>query len=156
MNDDSPTAGFIRRFEIIVVLAVQLLLVAGLTIAILVLFVLFFDAVRANVTHVESVPKLQVLIGHLFSGAMVVLLGLELIETLKAYFVQHQVRTELILTVALIAVGRHVIQIDLDQVTGAQLGGLAALISSLALGYFVVRRSHSVSGPSQPPTVEHS
>jgi hypothetical protein len=56
MNDDSPTAGFIRRFEIIVVLAVQLLLVAGITIATLVLFVLFFDAVRANVTHIESVP----------------------------------------------------------------------------------------------------
>jgi uncharacterized membrane protein (DUF373 family) len=156
MNDDSPTAWFIRRFEIIVVLAVQLLLVAGLTIATVELFVLFFDAVKANITHIESVPKLQVMIGKLFSGAMVVLLGLELIETLKAYFVQHHVRTELILTVALIAVGRHVIQIDLDQVTGAQLGGLAALISSLALGYFVIRRSHSDSRPSQPPAVEHS
>jgi uncharacterized membrane protein (DUF373 family) len=43
--------------------------------------------------------------------------------------------------VGLIAVGRHVIQVDFAHEEASQLIGLGALIVSLALGYFLVGRS---------------
>jgi uncharacterized membrane protein (DUF373 family) len=43
--------------------------------------------------------------------------------------------------VGLIAVGRHVIQVDYEHVEASQLIGLGALIVSLALGYYLVGRS---------------
>jgi uncharacterized membrane protein (DUF373 family) len=76
-----------------------------------------------------------------FGGVLVVVLGLELIETLKVYFHEHQVRVEVIMIVGLIAVGRHVIQIDYVHEEASQLFGLGALIVSLALGYFLVGKS---------------
>ena len=71
-----------------------------------------------------------------FGGVLVVVLGLELIETLKVYFHEHQVRVEVIMIVGLIAVGRHVIQVDYEHVEASQLIGLGALIVALALGYY--------------------
>lgn len=95
---------------------------------------------------------LEARLARVFAGVLIVLLGLELIETLKAYFVEHHVRAELILTVALIAIGRHIIKLDIEHASGLQLVGVAAIILSLALGYFVIRKSHAQSGPDNPPT----
>ena len=49
-----------------------------------------------------------------FGGVLVVLLGLELLDTLKAYFSEHHIRVEVIIVVAMIAVGRHIIQLDFE------------------------------------------
>jgi uncharacterized membrane protein (DUF373 family) len=45
---------------------------------------------------------------------LTVILALELLETLKAYFAEHRVRLEVILIVSIIAVGRHALEIDFD------------------------------------------
>jgi uncharacterized membrane protein (DUF373 family) len=140
----------VRWFELIIVSAVQVLLAAGVAVATVMLYVLFIESIRARVTAVNSVGALQENVGRLFSGVLVVLLGLELIETLKTYFVEHHVRTELILTVALIAIGLHVIQLELERVSGGQLAGLAALITAVAGGYFLIRRSHSGVDRQEP------
>jgi uncharacterized membrane protein (DUF373 family) len=71
-----------------------------------------------------------------------VLLGLELIETLKTYFAEHYVQIEGILIVAMIAAGRHIVQIDFDHLGGPTLVGAAALIVALAVGYFLVESTH--------------
>src|SRR5215467_6354411 len=73
------------------------------------------------------------------------LLGLELMETLKTYFSAHHIRVEVILVVAIIAVGRHIIKLDFEHVSASLLFGLAALTIALAAGYFLVRSSHSSS-----------
>jgi uncharacterized membrane protein (DUF373 family) len=155
MKDSSPTATLIRRFEVVTVVAVELLLVVAVATAIVVLYWLFIHGIRANLTSIESVDVLEDRLGRIFAGVLVVLLGLELIETLKAYFVEHHVRTELILAVALIALGRHIIQIDVAHASGVQLVGVAALILALALGYFVIRKSHAQSGAGDPPATPH-
>lgn len=147
MTDSSPTTRLIRRFEVVIVLAVQLLLVVAVAAATAVIYGLFIHGVRANLTSIESVEVLQDKLARVFAGVLIVLLGLELIETLKAYFIEHQVRTELILTVALIGLGRHVLQLDVEHTSGSQLAGLSALIGSLAIGYFLIRRSHAQPAP---------
>jgi len=151
MTDTSPNARIMRTFEVVVVLAVELLLAVAVAIAIMILYVLFFNGLRANLTAFESVSDVQAALMRVFGGVLTVLLGLELIETLKTYFVEHHVRAEMIITVALIAVGRHVIQIDFEHTSGLSLLGVAALLLSLAIGFLLIRRAQSHSGDAHMP-----
>jgi len=78
-----------------------------------------------------------------FAGVLVVLLGLELAETIKSYFADHQIRVEVILIVAVVAVGRHIIQLDFDHAPAGEIVGLSALMLSLTGGYFFVKRAQA-------------
>jgi uncharacterized membrane protein (DUF373 family) len=69
-----------------------------------------------------------------------------LIETLKTYFTERQIRIEVILIVAMIAVGRHILNIDLGHMGGPELLGVAALMLALAVSYFLVKRTNINSG----------
>ncbi len=75
------------------------------------------------------------------SGVLTVVLGLEVLETLKAYFRDHHVRLEVILVVAIIAAGRHLVQVDFEHASAPGLLGLSAVILTLTLGYFLVKQA---------------
>jgi uncharacterized membrane protein (DUF373 family) len=85
-----------------------------------------------------------------FAGVLTVVLGLELLETLNTYFTEHHVRLEVILVVAIIAIGRHVIQIDFEHTAGTVLLGIAGVILALTLGYFLVKKAQVAVAPSEP------
>jgi uncharacterized membrane protein (DUF373 family) len=145
MNNSSPGAALVNMFERVVVIAVELLLVFAVAAAIVVLYVLFFSGVRTNLVTISSVSEMQVALQRAFAGVLLVMMGLELIETLKTYFAEHYVRIEVILIVAMIAVGRHIVQIDLEHMGGLGLVGIAALMLGLAVSYFLVKRTHGNS-----------
>jgi uncharacterized membrane protein (DUF373 family) len=44
-----------------------------------------------------------------------VVLGSEVLETLKAYFRDHHVRLEVIIVVAIVAVSHHLVQVDFER-----------------------------------------
>lgn len=95
---------------------------------------------------IASVMDLQQVLQRAFGGVLLVLLGLELFDTLRTYFTEHRLRLEIILVVAIIAVGRHVILLDLEHINGFMLVGVASLVVALTGGYFLVRRI-SVAAP---------
>jgi uncharacterized membrane protein (DUF373 family) len=97
------------------------------------------------VATLESAGGLQVALQNVFGGVLLVLLGLELIDTLKVYFAEHSIRTEVILIVAMIAVGRHIIQIDYEHTSGLELIGMATIMVALAASYFLVKKSRTDS-----------
>ena len=68
-------------------------------------------------------------------------LGLEVLETLKAYFRDHHVRLEVIIVVAIIAASRHLVQLDFEHASPVSLLGLSAVIVSLSAGYFLVKKA---------------
>lgn len=74
-----------------------------------------------------------------FGFFMMVLIGLELLETIKAYFDENRVHAEVVFLVAMVAVTRKVIILDYDKFTALQLAGVAGLIIALGIGYFAVR-----------------
>jgi uncharacterized membrane protein (DUF373 family) len=137
----------IEKFETIIIGLLQLLLVVAVTLATAQLFVLLFKRLPAVWSEVSTTAELHEVMQHAFGGVLVVVLGLELIETLKVYFREHKVRVEVIMIVSLIAVGRHVIQVDYRDATGIQLVGMGALILSLAGGYFLISRAHTRKSP---------
>jgi uncharacterized membrane protein (DUF373 family) len=142
MSDTYPGEKIVKKFEFAAVFAVGLLLLLSITIAIFVLYVLFIDHLRMTLTAVHSVKDMQVALQKVFAGVLLVLLGLELIETLKTYFTERQIRIEMILIVAMISVGWHILNIDLEQMSRPALLGAAALLLAIAVSYFLVKRTH--------------
>ena len=144
-NAASHSERLVRWFEIVIVTALQVLLVMLIVVATITLYGLFLEGVRNNIGEIGSAEDLHGLLQRGFGGVLIVLLGLELMETLKTYFSEHHIRVEVILVVAIIAVGRHIIKLDFEHESASLLYGLSALMIALAAGYFLVRSSHSAS-----------
>ncbi len=136
----------LEKFEAVTIALLQLLLVIVIAVATAHLFVLLLKRLPSSWAEVQTADDLHIVMQRAFGGVLIVVLGLELMETLKVYFKEHKVRVEVILVVSLIAVGRHIIQVDYAHMTGMQLVGLGALIVSLAAGYFLIARAHSREG----------
>jgi uncharacterized membrane protein (DUF373 family) len=78
----------------------------------------------------------------IFGLFLSVLIALEILENVTAYIQKHVVQVELVIATALTAVGRKIIILDLKQVSGTTLIGLAIAILALAISYWIVRSSH--------------
>jgi len=80
----------------------------------------------------------------IFGLFMLVIIGIELLETImKTYITQDQPHYEVVLSVAIIAIARKVIILDLKEVDSLILLGIASIIIALTGGYFLMKRSRS-------------
>jgi uncharacterized membrane protein (DUF373 family) len=130
-----------RFFERGILHGAQILLMLVILVAVVELWYLFAMAIRERVQTIDSIPMLMLAVQRAFSGVLLIVLGLELLETLRVYFTHHRVRLELVIVVALIAVSRHVINLDFEHLHGATIAGIAALIVALTGGYYLVRKA---------------
>jgi len=78
----------------------------------------------------------------IFSFFLLILIGVELLETLKAYVKKDVIHMRLVLEVALIAMARKVIILEPDSVPGLTLFGMAALILALGVAFYFERKAH--------------
>ena len=148
MDETTSWGKILRGFEVSIVVSAGVLLALSVAIAVVVLYVLFVNGLRTNMaTIMGSVDGLLTALQNVFGGVLLVLLGLELIESLKVYFSDGYIRTEAILIVAMIAVARHIIQIDYHDTSGLDLVGTATIIFALAASYFLVQKGRRESSP---------
>jgi uncharacterized membrane protein (DUF373 family) len=111
----------------------------GIGTALLILVLLVFREIGRSWGQIDSVAELQEAVQALFAGVLLVVLGLELLDTLRNYFIEHRFRVEFLISVALIAVARHIIQLDYEHASPWLLMAIALLIFSLAASYVGVR-----------------
>ena len=78
----------------------------------------------------------------IFGLFLSVLIALEILENITAYIRRHVVQVELVIATALTAVGRKIIILDLEKVSGVSLIGLAIAIFALSISYWIVRTVH--------------
>jgi uncharacterized membrane protein (DUF373 family) len=76
----------------------------------------------------------------IFGFFLMVLIGIELLETMKAYVLERIVHVAIILEVALIAIARKVIILDFEKYDGVMIIGTASLIAAAAAAFYVVKR----------------
>ncbi len=77
----------------------------------------------------------------IFGYFLLVLIGVELIETLKAYLKKDVIHIRVVLEVALIAMARKVIVEEPNTVPSMTLFGIAALILALGIAFHVERQA---------------
>ncbi|HOI41581.1 MAG TPA: phosphate-starvation-inducible PsiE family protein [Elusimicrobiales bacterium] len=127
-----------KKFEKAVVMALAALLAATILFSTLELAVtLFKDLASPPLLMLEMHELLDI-----FGLFLLVLLGLELLETMKAYLRENVVHVEVVMIVAIIAIARKVIILDIKELHGTVLLGLAALLAALAFGYVHIKRTH--------------
>ena len=99
------------------------------------------------IKDIISPPYVLLSVGQLldiFGLFMLVLIGIELLETImKTYITQKQPHYEVVLSVAIIAIARKVIILDLKEVDSLSLVGIAAIILALTAGYFLMKSALS-------------
>ena len=142
-----PREQVTRAFERTILSVVQLLLMVVVALATLELAYLIWVSAPTIVLSVETMAQFQAKLLRGFAATMLVLIGLELIETIRAYGQDNRLRLELVLIVAIIALGRHIIQIDLEHLSGVSLLGIAALMVALTTGYFLIDRKGLAGRP---------
>ena len=76
----------------------------------------------------------------IFGLFLLVLIGVELLETIKAYVKDNVLHFEIVLTVAMIAIARKVIILDVKELPAMSLVGIAAIIVALAVAKYYYRR----------------
>ena len=77
----------------------------------------------------------------IFGLFMLVLIGVELLETIaKTYSNRNVNHAKIVMAVAIIAIARKVIVLDVEKYPGQALVGIAAIILALSLGHFLVQR----------------
>ena len=77
----------------------------------------------------------------IFGFFMMILIGLELMETIKIYLVDESIHVEIICLVAIVAVTRKVIILDLYKLPPVSLLGIAAIILALTIGYYFLKKA---------------
>ena len=92
----------------------------------------------------------------IFGFFLMVLIGLELLESIRAYLDDDTLHVEVVFLVAMIAVARKVIILEVPQYSPLALVGVASIVLALALGYFFVKRAIREAGryecpPPEPP-----
>lgn len=87
----------------------------------------------------------------LFGQFLLVLIGVELLHSMKVYAERREVHLEAVLAVAVIAVARKIVIVDPKEMALDALLGIAAIMLALTVGYYLVRRSHREGSGSGPP-----
>jgi len=79
---------------------------------------------------------------NMFGFFFMILIGLELVETIEMYFKKNIIHAEIVLLIAVIAVARKVILLDLKEYDPLAIVGLALIILALCVGYFLIKKSY--------------
>jgi len=142
----------IRHFESSVIIVLIILMMAVVTLSTFELAVVLWEQVVQPPLFLLNLQELLEVLGFF----MMVLIGLELLETIKNYLTQHALHVEVVLLVAMIAVARKVIILDMKEIGAHSMIGIAVLLFSLAGSYFLIKKGldlpvpDSDTDPDQP------
>jgi uncharacterized membrane protein (DUF373 family) len=121
-----------------------------LALAVLLILVVGLSTIHLGFLIAEEIwkpPKFLIPVQGLldiFGFFLLVLIGVELLETLKAYVKKDVIHVRVVLEVALIAMARKVIVEEPNNVAGVTLFGIAALILALGLAFYFERQAQRV------------
>ena len=145
----------LKKFEKIIVVSLIVMMVLVVLISTIELAVLIIKDIIEPPRYWLGIEQLF----EIFGFFLMLLIGVELLETIKAYLSESVVHSEIVLEVALIAISRKVITLDVKVYEPLTLLGIAALIVSIALSYFFIKKCRSnigmIGGSSEQKGIDH-
>jgi uncharacterized membrane protein (DUF373 family) len=143
----------LKKIETAIILALIAMMSAVVVLATIELgWILIKDVVTPPVFLLEIDNLLEI-----FGFFLLVLIGVELLETVRMYLDEHVVHAEIVIQVAVIAIARKIVILEVKDLSGSTLAGVAGIIAALAAAYYVVRpreraRVGDSTGPATPGT----
>lgn len=125
----------LEKFEKIIMTALSVFMTVVVAVATLELgYLIVKDMVSPPILFLDLEELVDI-----FGLFLLVLIGIELLETIRTYSKERLVRVEVVVLVAIIAVARKVIITDYKQLASFSLLDAGALILALAVGYYLLR-----------------
>ena len=128
----------LKWFERVVILALIVMMSLVVLISTIELGVIIFLDILKPPSYWLGIDQLF----EIFGFFLLLLIGVELLETIKAYLEEQVVHSEVVLEVALIAIARKVITLDLKAYDSLTLVGIAAMILAIAGAFFLMKRCY--------------
>ena len=127
----------IKSFEkIIIRVLVALMALVLLLSTVELAWVIIKDIITPPILLLEVDELLEI-----FGLFMLVLIGLELLDTIaKTYMGESTDHAQIVMAVAIIAISRKVIILDVKDLSGLALVGIAAIILALSIGYYLIKQ----------------
>ena len=132
----------IERFERGIYFILLVMLAGVILFAVIELGIVLVEALITDVTY--RLDNHEIL--NVFGFFLLILIGLELLETIKAYLTRNEIHFEIIILLAIIAVARKIILLDPFTETGGAfdamtLLGLGVVVIALGGCYYLVKKA---------------
>lgn len=124
--------GNLQRFIVVLILALVLVLVGVLIVRLG--WLITTDLLRTPIAQLSADQFLS-----LFSFVLLVLIGVELIESVQLFLSDAHVHVEFLILIALTAICRKIIIMEVTKESPLTLIGIAALVITLAGAYFLIK-----------------
>lgn len=135
--ENDRTASYVDRFEKLIT---RILLVMMSVVVVLATIELGWILVKDVLTPPVLLLEIDELF-ELFGLFLIVLIGMELLHSVRVYLTHREVHLRAVFAVALIAIARKIIILDPVKIDQFSLLGIAAVILALTIGYFIVQRA---------------
>lgn len=126
----------IRVIERAVVLSLLGMVLIAVVISTVELGIIIYEQIVAPPFLLLDIDNLL----EIFGFFLMVLIGLELFETIRIYLEESTVHAEVVMLVAIVAVSRKIIIIDYKEADPMMNFSVAALVISLCAGYYFIKR----------------
>ncbi len=131
----------VEKFEKIVYAALMALLMLVLVGSLFDLLWLLYNALLFESPALLETHELIAVLG----AFLLVLIGVELLDTIKAYFKENTIHVEIVVLLAIIAVARKVILLDPSGMSANEFGfeliGIGIIVIGLAGGYYLIKKA---------------
>ena len=120
------------------------IILALIVMMMLAVFLSTIDLLFILITEILKPPKYMLGVENLleiFGFFMMILIGLELLESIRAYLSDESLHVEVVFLVAMIAIARKVIILEVKDLEPLVLIGIASIILALSLGYYFVKKA---------------
>jgi uncharacterized membrane protein (DUF373 family) len=137
----------VNKIEKLIYASLMIMLIAVLIASVFFLgWTLVISLISSSPWQLETHEMIQVL-----GGFLLVLIGVELLDTIKAYFLENAIHVEIVVLLAIIAIARKVILLDPTGMSGFDYGfeliGIGIIVVGLSAGYYLIKKAGVKIGP---------
>jgi len=140
----------VNKFEKAVYAVLMALLMLVLATSLMDLIWLLYQSLAVASPYLLETHELITVLG----AFLLVLIGVELLDTIKAYFHENTIHVEIVVLLAIIAVARKVILLDPTGMDGFEFGfelmGIGLIVVGLAAGYYFIKKAGITVGSGDP------
>jgi uncharacterized membrane protein (DUF373 family) len=138
---------YLDKFERGIYYALMVMLALVIFLGVLELVVILFHSIVLDFSY--RLANFEIL--EIFGYFLLILIGIELLQTIKAYLIKNEIHVEIIILVAIIAVARKIILLDPfadggESLNSAAMIALGVVVVALAASYYLVRKSGIETG----------
>ncbi|MBN2012543.1 phosphate-starvation-inducible PsiE family protein [candidate division KSB1 bacterium] len=140
----------ISQFEKVILITIITMMMLTILISTIELGVIIYQELLKPPKFLLNITNLMEIFGFFF----MILIGLELLHTIKTYLIEDSVHVEVVILVAMIAIARKFIVLELKSMNSLTLIGLGTIILALAISYYLIKHIDRSKSADQQKSID--